>query len=69
VLEVETRGFRGPRTYDASGIPLQEDNETIVKERISIRQTAAPPSQDQSHDFPKLDRGNDSRDDAGHDHL
>jgi hypothetical protein len=36
VLEVETRGFRGPRTYDASGIPLHEDNETIVKERIYV---------------------------------
>jgi hypothetical protein len=34
VLEVETRGFKGPRTYDDSGIPLHEDNETIVKERI-----------------------------------
>jgi hypothetical protein len=36
VLEVETRGFRGPRTYDASGIPLHDDNETIVKERIYV---------------------------------
>jgi hypothetical protein len=36
VLAVETRGFRGPRTYDASGIPLHEDNETVVKERIYI---------------------------------
>jgi hypothetical protein len=34
LLEVETRGFRGPRTYDASGLPLHEDNESIVKERI-----------------------------------
>ncbi len=34
VLEVETRGFRGPRTYDASGIPLHKDNQTVVKERI-----------------------------------
>ena len=39
VLEVETRGFRGPRTYDASGIPLHEDNETIVKERIYVDKT------------------------------
>jgi hypothetical protein len=35
-LEVETRGLKGPRTYDASGIPLHEDNETIVKERIYV---------------------------------
>jgi hypothetical protein len=36
LLEVETRGFKGPRTYDTSGIPLHEDNETIVKERIYV---------------------------------
>ncbi len=36
VLEVETRGFNGPRTYDDSGIPLHEDNLTVVKERIYL---------------------------------
>jgi len=36
VLEVETRNFKGPRVYDASGIPLHADNATIVKERISL---------------------------------
>jgi hypothetical protein len=34
VLEVETRGFRGPRTLDSTSIPLHLDNQTIVKERI-----------------------------------
>lgn len=34
VLEVETRGFRGPRTYDNSGLPLDPDNQSIIKERI-----------------------------------
>jgi len=34
VLEVETRHFKGPRAFDSSGIPLHEDNETIVRERI-----------------------------------
>jgi hypothetical protein len=34
LLEVETRGFKGPRTYDTSGIPLHRDNQTIVRERI-----------------------------------
>jgi len=35
VLEVETRGpFKGPRTYDASGLPLAFDNESTFKERI-----------------------------------
>jgi hypothetical protein len=33
VLEVETRGFRGPRAFDASGLPLHKDNQTVVKER------------------------------------
>jgi hypothetical protein len=36
VLEVETRGFKGPRTYDDSGIPLHEDNLTVVRERIYL---------------------------------
>jgi hypothetical protein len=36
VLEVETRGFRGPRAFDGSGLPLHEDGQTIVKERIFV---------------------------------
>jgi hypothetical protein len=36
VLEVETRGFRGPRAFDASGLPLHKDNATVVKERIYV---------------------------------
>ena len=35
-LEVETRHFRGARTFDQSGIPLHEDNQTIVKEIIYL---------------------------------
>ena len=35
-LEVETRGLRGPRTLDASGLPLHPDNQTVVKERIYL---------------------------------
>jgi hypothetical protein len=38
-LEVETRGFKGPRAYDASGIPLHFDNETVVKERITLEKS------------------------------
>jgi hypothetical protein len=34
VLVVETRGFRGPRVADVSGIPMHKDNETVIKERI-----------------------------------
>jgi len=36
VLEIETRHLRGPRAYDPSGLPFHEDNETIVKERLSL---------------------------------
>ena len=36
VLEVETRHFKGPRQFDLSGIPLHEDNETVIKERIFL---------------------------------
>ena len=34
VLEVETRGFTGPRVFDATGLPLHSDNQSIFKERI-----------------------------------
>ena len=34
VLEVETRGLKGPRTYEGTGMPFHKDNETVVKERI-----------------------------------
>jgi len=34
VLEVETRHMKGPRSFDATGIPLHSDNKTVVKERI-----------------------------------
>jgi hypothetical protein len=36
VLEVETRNFKGPRTYEASGLPLHNDNESVVRERIYL---------------------------------
>ena len=36
VLEIETRNLKGPRAFDASGIPLHADNRTIVKERIYL---------------------------------
>ena len=36
VLEVETRHLKGPRTYDSTGIPFHEDNQTVVKERIYL---------------------------------
>ena len=36
VLEVETRFLRGPRAYEASGIPFHDDNETVIKERFYL---------------------------------
>jgi hypothetical protein len=36
VLEVETRGFKGPRSYDASGLPLHRDNQSVISERIYL---------------------------------
>ena len=35
-LEVETKNFKGPRIYDDSGIPLHYDNESVIKERLSL---------------------------------
>jgi hypothetical protein len=34
VLEIETRGFKGPRALETTGLPLHRDNKTIVKERV-----------------------------------
>jgi len=36
VLEAETRGFRGPRAFDATGLPLHHDNQTIIKEKLYV---------------------------------
>src|SRR6516164_1945242 len=37
VLEVETRGpFKGPRAYDASGLPLHFDGQSTFKERFHL---------------------------------
>jgi hypothetical protein len=35
-LEVESRGFRGPRQYDSSGMPLDDDNQSVIHERIAL---------------------------------
>jgi hypothetical protein len=36
VLEIETRGLKGPRTYEASGLPFHVDNEAVIKERMFV---------------------------------
>jgi hypothetical protein len=35
-LVAETRGFKGPRTYEASGILLHADNNSVIRERFSL---------------------------------
>jgi hypothetical protein len=36
VLEVETRNFKGPRTYENSGMRLHDDNASVIKERFFL---------------------------------
>jgi hypothetical protein len=36
VLEAETRHLKGPRFFDGSGIPLHEDDDTVIRERIYL---------------------------------
>ena len=36
MLTIETRGLKGPRVFDATGMPLHADNETIIKERFYL---------------------------------
>jgi hypothetical protein len=38
-LEIETRGLRGPRAMDATGMPLFSDPDSRVLERISLDKT------------------------------
>jgi hypothetical protein len=40
-LEVETRGLKGPRTYDGAGMPFHKDNKTIIKERLYMSKSDA----------------------------
>jgi hypothetical protein len=47
VLEVETRGFKGPRVFDTSGLPLHDDNQSIFKERIFLDKSDANVVHDQ----------------------
>ena len=49
-LEVETRGMKGPRTFEASGIRLHDDNETVVRERILPRQVRQEYAYRRDHD-------------------
>ena len=46
LLEVETRNMKGPRDFDTTGLPVHEDNQTVVKERIYLD----PANRDILHD-------------------
>jgi hypothetical protein len=35
-LDIESRAFRGPRSYDASGLPLHADNQSSIKEKMYL---------------------------------
>ena len=35
-LEVETRYFKGPRAYESTGLPLDHDNKSVIKERFYL---------------------------------
>jgi hypothetical protein len=39
LLEVETRGFKGPRAYDYTGLPLHFDNQSTFRERFHLGKT------------------------------
>jgi hypothetical protein len=39
VLEIETRGLKGPRTYEGTGMPFHQDNQTVIKERLFLDKT------------------------------
>jgi hypothetical protein len=36
LLEAETRYFKGPRAFDASGLPLAVDNQSVFKEQFFV---------------------------------
>jgi hypothetical protein len=36
LLEVETRNMKGPRDFDTTGLPVHEDNQTVVMEKIYL---------------------------------
>jgi hypothetical protein len=35
-LEIETRGFKGPRLVDNTGLQLHRDNQTVIKEKLYL---------------------------------
>jgi hypothetical protein len=46
-LSVETRGLKGPRSFDSTGMPLHPDNATVITERIYLDKDKADVLHDQ----------------------
>jgi hypothetical protein len=40
-LIAETRHFQGPRHFDGSGLPLHQDNNTVIRERIFLDKSSS----------------------------
>ena len=38
-LEVETRNIRGPKTWDQTGMPMADDADAVIKERLYLDKT------------------------------
>ena len=56
LLELATRGFKGARVYDATGLPLHFDNQSIFKERIHLDKADPNVIHDEVHrDRPRVD--------------
>jgi hypothetical protein len=51
VLEIETRNLKNPRTYDASGLPMHKDGQTIVKERLYLDKSRSGHLVQPNHDL------------------
>ena len=55
-LEVETRNFKGPRTYEPAAFRCTRDNETVIKERIFLdKADHGSPARRDHHHRPRLD--------------
>jgi hypothetical protein len=39
-LTIETRYLKGPRAFESTGLPLADDNQTVIRERIYLDETA-----------------------------
>jgi len=59
-LEIETRHMKGPRAVDNSGIPLHEDNATVVKDVHSAEQITTPSARQALYNTVQTDAAQDA---------